>query len=361
MDSRQGNSDCDPPIVPAGSAASEQLGHGELVFVTGGTGFVGANLVRLLLAQGYRVRALVRSGSDRRNLDGLDADRLELAEGSLTDPALAQLMDGCRYGFHVAAHYSLWQRDRDLLYQANVLGTRNFLAAAATAGLERTVYTSSVAAIGTPGTGEVVDETYQQEPENLIGAYKQSKYWAEREADAALARGQNVVIVNPSTPIGAWDRKPTPTGEIIVRFLQGRMPAYVNTGLNWIDVQDVAWGHLLALHRGKTGERYILGHQNLSLKDILDRLAQITGKPAPQTTVPLWLPLGVAWLEEKVLARVLQPIGWEPSVPIDGVKMSAKVMYYSPQKAVQALGLPQSPIDRALTDAVRWFQDQGIA
>ena len=333
-------------------------GQGDRVFVTGGTGFVGANLIRLLLDQGYRVRALVRPNSDRRNLEGLD---LELAENSLTAPNLAQALDNCRYCFHVAAHYSLWQRDRELLHQANVLGTRNLLAAAHTAGVERTVYTSSVAAIGTPGTGEPVDETYQQEPDKLIGAYKQSKYWAEREADAALGRGQNLVIVNPSTPIGPWDRKPTPTGEIIVRFLQNRMPAYVNTGLNWIDVQDVAWGHVLALHRGKTGERYILGHQNLSLKDILDRLAQLTGKPAPQTTVPLWLPLGVAWLEEKVLARALKPIGWEPSVPIDGVKMSAKVMYYNPQKAVRELGLPQSPIENALAEAVRWFQDNGLA
>jgi len=326
---------------------------GDRVFVTGATGFVGANLVRLLLQEGYGVRVLVRPGADRRNLQGLD---LEIAEGGLNDPDLARHLQGCRYCFHVAAHYSLWQRDRALLHQANVLGTRNLLQAAQDAGVERTVYTSSVAALGTPGDGQVVDETFQEDPEHLIGAYKKSKYWAEQEAIAAVQRGQDVVIVNPSTPIGAWDIKPTPTGEIVLRFLQRRMPAYVNTGLNLIDVKDVAWGHLLALRRGRTGERYILGHQNLTLKEILDRLSGITGMPAPQTTVPLWLPLGVAWVGERVLA----PLGFQPTVPLDGVKMSAKLMYYDPTKAVQELGLPQSPVEGALADAVAWFQGSGL-
>ncbi|KKI99069.1 hopanoid-associated sugar epimerase [Prochlorothrix hollandica] len=322
---------------------------GDRVFVTGGTGFVGANLVRLLLQEGYTVRALVRAGSDRHNLQGLD---VELVEGDLNSPQLTTALAGCRYCFHTAAHYSLWQRDRAQLHQSNVLGTRNLLQSAQNAGIERTVYTSSVAAIGTPGTGQPVDETFQQAPEDLIGAYKQSKYWGEQEAKAAVQRDQDVVIVSPSTPVGAWDIKPTPTGDIIVRFLERRMPAYVNTGLNLIDVKDVAWGHLLALRKGNTGERYILGHQNLSLKEILDRLAQITGLPAPQTTVPLWLPLGVAWIQERLLA----PVGFQPSVPMDGVKMSAKVMYYDASKAVTELGLPQSPIDAALRDAVQWFQ-----
>jgi dihydroflavonol-4-reductase len=323
------------------------------VFLTGATGFVGANLARLLLEQGYSVRALVRPQSPLGNLQDLG---LETVQGDLTDPNLVHLLEGCRFCFHVAAHYSLWQRDRDRLYQCNVLGTRNILAAAHQAGVERTVYTSSVAAIGTGETHEPVDETFQATPEALVGYYKKSKYWAEQEAHQAAQAGQDVVIVNPSAPIGPWDIKPTPTGEIILRFLQRRMPAYVNTGLNLIDVRDVAWGHLLALQKGKAGERYILGHQNLTLKEILDRLATLTGIPAPQRTVPLWLPFTVAWMEEKLLAK----LGYTPSVPLDGVRMSAHVMYYNSAKAVQMLGLPQSPIDKALEDAVIWFRSHQL-
>jgi dihydroflavonol-4-reductase len=195
--------------------------------------------------------------------------------------------------------------------------------------------------------------------ENLIGAYKQSKYWAEQEAIAAAQRGQNIVIVNPSTPIGPWDIKPTPTGDLILRFLRRKMPAYVDTGLNLIDVRDVAAGHLLAWQRGKpaqhNGDRYILGHENLSLQAILQHLAGITGLPAPKNTVPLWLPLSVAWVEEKVLA----PLGRSPSVPIDGVRMSAQTMYYDASKAVRELGLPQSAIANALGSAVEWFKNYG--
>jgi dihydroflavonol-4-reductase len=337
---------------------------GDRVFVTGGTGFVGANLVRLLLDQGYEVRALARNHSNPANLKDLD---LEIVMGDLNDPDLAILLEGCRYCFHAAAHYSLWQADQAQLHRSNVLGTRSLLAAARKAGVERTVYTSAVAAIGTHNPHQnhphqnspnshpqAVDETFQAPPEKLIGAYKKSKYWAEQEAVQAVAQGHDVVIVNPSTPIGPWDVKPTPTGDMIVRFLQRRMPAYVDTGLNLIDVRDVAWGHLLALQRGKTGERYILGHQNMTLKQILDQLAQITGLQAPQRTVPLWLPLTVAWVEEKVLAR----FGYQPSVPLDGVRMSAHAMYYDAAKAVRELSLPQSPISTALTDAVQWFQAQ---
>lgn len=233
-------------------------------FVTGGTGFVGANLVRLLLQKGYQVRALVRQDSRLDNLHGLD---VELVKGDLTNPDLANQMTGCEVLFHVAAHYSLWQTDRDRLYQANVMGTRNVLAAARQAGIERSVYTSSVAAIGVGDHSQPVDETHQSSVEDLIGYYKKSKYWAEQEAVKAAQAGQNIVIVNPSTPIGAWDLKPTPTGEdIILRMLRRKMPAYVETGLNFIHVEDVAQGHLLALQKGKSGDRYILGHQNLTLK-----------------------------------------------------------------------------------------------
>lgn len=318
------------------------------VFVTGGTGFVGANLIRLLLQQGNTVKALVRPGSCLDNLQGL---KIEIIKGDVCDPNLWQAMVGCEALFHVAAHYSLWQADREALYRNNVIGTRNVLAAAQKARVERTVYTSSVAAIGAGENGVVVDETFQAPVERIIGHYKKSKYWAEQEAVKAAQAGQNIVIVNPATPIGAWDLKPTPTGDIILRFLQRRMPFYLNTGLNFVHVQDVAWGHWLALERGKTGERYILGNQNLTLKALLDQLEQITGFPAPRRPIPAWIPYGVAWVDETLLA----PLGKAPSVPLDGVRMAKQLMYYTAQKAVRELKLPQTPISTALTDAVDWF------
>lgn len=317
------------------------------VFVTGGTGFIGANLIRLLLQKGYEVRALVRPESNIENLKNLE---IEKVEGCLTDSNLYQSLKGCQVLFHCAAHYSLWQKDKPLLAQYNILGTRHILAAARQAGIERTIYTSSVAAIGVK-PGVAVNEIYQSPVENLVGHYKKSKYWAEQEAHQAVKLGQDIVIVNPSTPIGPWDIKPTPTGDLILRFLRRKMPAYVNTGLNFIDVRDVALGHLLALEKGKTGERYILGHQNLTLKEFLDLLSKITGLPAPQKTLPIWLPLSVAWVDEMILAN----LGKTPSIPLDGVKMSRQPMYYNASKAVQELGLPQSSIQTALQDAVNWF------
>ncbi|MCL1475057.1 hopanoid-associated sugar epimerase [Argonema antarcticum] len=318
-------------------------------FVTGGTGFIGANLVRLLVKEGYAVRALVRPSSRLDNLQNLD---VEIVKGDLNDPDLWQQMLGCQVLFHVAAHYSLWQADRDLLYCQNVLGTRNVLAAARQAKIDRTIYTSSVAAIGVK-EGGVADETYQSAIDKLIGHYKKSKYLAEQVAMQAVKDGQDVVIVNPSSPIGPFDIKPTPTGDIILRFLRRQMPFYLNTGLNFIDVRDVARGHLLALEKGKTGDRYILGNQNITLKEILDRLAEITGLPAPQNTVPAWLPLSVAWIDENILA----PLGKAPSVPLDGVRMATQTMYYDPSKAVRELGLPQTAIETALKDAVAWFRN----
>lgn len=319
-------------------------------FVTGGTGFVGANLVRLLLQQGYEVRALVRVDSCLDNLQSLD---VEIVRGDLNDRNLSQQMSGCQVLFHVAAQYSLWQTDKKILYRSNVLGTRNILSCARQAGIERIVYTSSVAAIGVGKDGIAVDETYQSPVEKLVGDYKKSKYYAELEAVKAVQQGQDIVIVNPSTPIGALDLKPTPTGEIIVRFLRRQMPFYVDTGLNLIDVKDVAWGHILALEKGRTGDRYILGHQNLTFKQLLAKLATITDIAAPRHTIPYWIPYTVAWLEEKIWAK----LGKKPTIALDGVKMSKQKMFYDPTKAVTELGLPQSDIDRALTDAVQWFTE----
>ena len=321
-------------------------------FVTGGTGFIGAHLVRLLLQEGYVVKALVRPSSNLENLKGLN---VEIVKGDLNDSDLWQKMQGCQYLFHVAAYYSLWQTDRELLYHHNVQGTRNVLAAAQQAGIERTVYTSSVAAIGVGESGKVVDETHQSPLEKLVGHYKKSKFLAEQVAMQAASAGQEIVVVNPSSPIGPLDIKPTPTGDIILRFLRRQMPFYVDTGLNFVDVRDVAWGHLLALQRGKKGDRYILGHQNLTLKQLLEQLAQITGLKAPQQAVPSWLPLSVAWIDEKILA----PLGKSPSVPLDGVRMAQQPMYYDASKAVQELGLPQSSLITALQDAVDWFISRG--
>jgi len=317
-------------------------------FVTGGTGFVGANLVRLLLQEGYAVRTLVRPTSRLDNLQSLD---VEIVKGDLNDANLWQQMVDCQCLFHVAAHYSLWQADREALYLYNVLGTRNVLAAARQAGIERTVYTSSVAAIGVGAPGTIVDETHQSPIHELVGHYKKSKFLAEQEAMQAARAGQDIVIVNPSSPVGPWDVKPTPTGDIILRFLRRQMPVYLETGLNFIDVRDVARGHLLALERGRSGDRYILGHENLTLKALLDQLAQLTSLSAPQRAVPAWLPLSVAWIDERILA----PLGKPASFPLDGVRMAGKPMYYDASKAVRELGLPQSPLKTALQDAIDWF------
>lgn len=325
---------------------------GQTAFVTGGSGFVGSNLIRLLQGQGWQVKALVRNPEQAITLEGLD---IELIPGDLTQPNLSQGMAGCQALFHVAAHYSLWRRDEKQLYQSNVFGTKNILKAAQVAGVERVVYTSSVAAIGVDPSGKPGTEAYQSRPEKLISAYKKSKYWAEQEAHLAIKKGQDIVIVNPTTPIGPGDVKPTPTGDLIVRFLRNQMPAYVDTGLNLIHVRDVAWGHLLAYEKGKTGERYILGHQNLSLREILEKLAAITGKSAPKVTIPVIVPLVVAWVDEILLGQV----GKRPSVPVDGVLMSQQKMYYNASKAIQELNLPQTSVDQALKEAVDWFLEHG--
>jgi dihydroflavonol-4-reductase len=319
-------------------------------FVTGASGFVGANLVRALLERGWHVRALVRA--EAPSLGGLD---VEVIRGDLFAPELASAMRGCDALFHLAATYSLWRRDRAALLRANVEGTRSVLAAARRAGIPRTVHTSSVAAIGVRPDGRPADESYQSPPERLVGAYKRSKFLAEAEARRAFEAGQDVVIVNPTTPVGPWDAKPTPTGEIVVRFLNGRMPAYVDAGLNLIDVRDVAAGHVAAYERGVAGERYILGHENLTLRGLLERLASIDGRPAPRIRLPHAIPLAYAAFGEYVLA----PLGVTPDVSVESVRMAKQRMFYTAEKAVSELGLPQSPVTGALADAVTWFRDHG--
>ncbi|MFN0121053.1 MAG: hopanoid-associated sugar epimerase [Blastocatellia bacterium] len=323
-------------------------------FVTGATGFIGGNLIRELLADGHEVRALVRPGSDQRNLAELP---IEQVSGDLDSSSrLAEMIMGRDVVFHVAAHYSLWVRDARAIYHANVRGTENLLAAAKTAGARRFIHTSSVAAIGVPAPGTLANEETQTTAAALVGDYKKSKYLAEQAALAAARGGLDVVIVNPSTPIGAYDVKPTPTGEIILRFLQDRMPAYVRTGLNLIDVRDVARGHILAWQKGRTGERYILGNRNLTLREMLEMLAAITGKPAPRWRVPHALPLAVAWADEMALARWF---GKTPQVSYYSVQMSRHAMYYDAARAIRELGLPQTPVEQALETAVRWFRDHG--
>ncbi|MBS1792193.1 MAG: NAD-dependent epimerase/dehydratase family protein [Acidobacteria bacterium] len=326
------------------------------VFITGATGFIGGNLARMLLADGHDVRALIRAGRDQRNVAGLP---LELVAGDLdNEQQLSEQIAGCDAVFHVAAQYSLWVKDRDAIYRANVAGTKNLLAAAKTARVKRFIHTSSVAAVGVPAPGMLATEETHTTVEALVSDYKKSKFLAEQAALEAARNGLDVVIVNPSTPIGAHDVKPTPTGDIILRFLQNRMPAYVHTGLNLIDVDDVARGHILAWQRGRTGERYILGNRNLTLKEMLEILAAITGKPAPRFAVPHFIPLAVAFVDEMILARYF---GKTPQVSFYSVQMSQKAMYYDSSKAVRELGLPQNSIEGAIEKAVRWFEANGYA
>jgi dihydroflavonol-4-reductase len=324
------------------------------VFITGGSGFVGANIIRQLIATGIEVRALVRPHSDRRNFEGL---AVELVEADLSDEGrLVTLMAGCEWAFHTAAHYSLCRQDKAAIYAANVTGTKNILAAAKRAQVKRLVYTSSVAAIGVAPEGQIGDEHTTTTLAELISDYKRSKFLAEQAALQAAQAGLPVVIVNPSTPIGPYDVKPTPTGDIILKFLKRQMPVYVHTGLNIVDVRDVAQGHLLAAEKGRVGERYILGNQNVTLKELLDRLAAITGLSAPQRAIPHFVPILVSYLDELVISPLLRRA---PSVPIYGAQMARHAMYYNSAKAVQELGLPQTPIDTALRDAVEWFRRQG--
>ncbi|MBV9553772.1 MAG: NAD-dependent epimerase/dehydratase family protein [Alphaproteobacteria bacterium] len=322
--------------------------------VTGATGFVGAAVARALLAQrGQTVRVLARPHSDRRNLAGLD---VEVAEGALEDAdSLAAAVAGCRYLFHVAADYRLWVPDPAAMFRANVDGTRALMQAALAAGVERIVYTSSVATLGLVADGEA-DETTPSAYGAMIGPYKQSKFAAEEAVKVLVAeRGLPAVIVNPSTPVGPRDVKPTPTGRLIVEAARGRMPGYVDTGLNIVHVDDVAAGELLAAEHGAIGERYILGGGNLSLAEILGEVARLTGRRPPLFKIPyaaiLPIAAGAEWM-----ARAT---GREPFTTLDGVRMSRKKMYFSSAKAMRALGYRPGPARGAIADAVAWFGSNG--
>ena len=321
--------------------------------VTGGSGFVGAHVVRALLERGDRVRCLVRSTSPRVNLEGLD---IELSVGDLRDrDSLEQAIDGCARVYHCAADYRLYVRNPQELYDSNVEGTRSLLEVALESGVERVVYTSSVGALGLEKDRSPATEDTPVGPGDMIGHYKRSKFLAERVALEIADRGLWVVVVHPSTPVGELDVKPTPTGQIIVDYLSGRMPAYVDTGLNLVDVRDVARGHLLAEERGVSKGRYILGNENLTLKQILDLLSEISGRPPVRWRVPHALPY-IAALFDTAQAKLR---GAEPRVSIESVRMSKKRMFFDSGKAVRELGLPQSPVSDALRRAVAFFENEG--
>jgi len=325
-------------------------------FVTGATGFVGSHVAQVLAEQGADLRLLVRTGSDPKNIQQLNADRVV---GDLCDPeSIDRAMAGCDVVFHVAADYRLWVRDPAQMYRANVEGTRTILQAARKNHVRRVVYTSSVATMGFTVKNNPVDESSPVSLENMIGHYKRSKYMAEEVALAAGRDGIDVVVVNPSTPVGERDIKPTATGRIVVDFLKKKFPAYVDTGLNMVDVRECARGHLAALEKGRSVERYILGGENLTLKQILDKLAAITGLPSPRVRLPYAVALASGVVDTVVTGVVLRR---EPRVTLDAVRMGRKKMFVSSAKAERELGWKAVSVDAALRRAVQWFIDNGFA
>ena len=322
-------------------------------FVTGATGFVGAHITRALLERGATVRCLARESS---RLDLLERLPIDVVRGDLTDaPSLRRGIEGTDAVFHCAADYRLYVPDPAAMYAANVEGTRNVLRVSAESGVDRVVYTSTVGALGLASTGQSADETTPARLAGMTGHYKRSKFLAERVADEWIERGLPWVVVNPSAPVGEMDVKPTATGRMILDFLEGKMGAYVDTGLNLVDVRDVAEGHLLALEKGRVGEKYILGNENLTLQQILQKLAAITGRPAPRVRLPHWVPLTVSALDTW-RARLFKRV---PRFPLDAVRLARYKMFFDAGKAVRELGLPQTPVDEALRRAVDWFRAHG--
>src|SRR5213082_2064649 len=325
-----------------------------LAFLTGATGFVGSHVARALAEHGADLRLLVRASSNTKNIADLKAD---LVTGDLRDPAsLERGIAGCDIVFHVAADYRLWVRDPEEMYRANVEGTRAILEAARKSKVRRVVYTSSVATMGFTSNGQPADENSPVSLDKMIGHYKRSKFMAEKIALEAGRSAMDVVVVNPTTPVGERDIKPTPTGRIVVDFLKKKFPAYVDTGLNLVDVKECARGHIAALEKGNSGDRYILGGENLTLKQILDKLAAITGLPSPKVRVPYVLALATGVVDELVTGRIR---GREPRATIDAVRMGRKKMFVSSAKAERELGWKHVPVDDALRCAVEWFRENG--
>lgn len=325
-------------------------------FVTGATGFLGSHVARQLLARGADLRLLVRRTSRLDNIADLAAEH---ATGDLRDfDSLRTAMSGCEFVFHVAADYRLWALNRQELYQSNVDGTRNVLDAARENGVRRVIYTSSVATMGFGNNGRLTDEASPVTLEDMIGDYKRSKFMAERLAIEAGRGGQDVVMVNPTTPVGERDIKPTPSGQIIVDFLKRKFPAYVDTGLNLVDVVDCAGGHLLAMEKAQPGERYILGGENLTLKQILDKLGALTGLPSPKVKLPYAVALATGVVDEVVVGKIMKR---EPRVTIDAVRMGRKKMFVTSAKAERELGWESRPVDEAMRRAVEWFKANGYA
>ncbi len=323
------------------------------VLVTGATGFVGGNLARQLRRRGYQVRALVRPGSSTLAIDG---NGVETVPGDILDrESVIRAVRGCEAVFHCAAAYTFWARDPRTIHRTNVDGTATVLDAAREAGVARVVYTSTVSTIGLFNGGVGTEET-PLDPGHLAGDYKKSKYAAERLALERASQGLPVVVVNPTTPVGPWDVKPTPTGRMVLDFLRGRIPVYLDTGMNLVDVEDVAEGHILALEKGQPGERYILGNRNVSLKEVFEMLQDLTGRRAPRWQAPFWLVIGAGYVDLLLEGRLLRR---EPRIPLEGLKVSRKPMYVKCHKAISELGLPQRPVESALENAVRWFTDYG--
>ena len=323
--------------------------------VTGATGFVGSAVARVLAARGHELRLLARASSDRRNLAGLGA---EVVEGDLTDPAsLRRAAAGCRFVYHVAADYRFWVPDPDAMLRSNVDGALAMVRAAADAGAERILHCSSVAALGQIGDGTPADEATPANEADFIGIYKRSKYLAERAVlDLARRESLPVVVVNPSTPVGPRDIKPTPTGKMILDAAAGRVPAYIDTGLNIVHVDDVAEGHVLALERGRVGERYILGGDNMLLKDILGLVAQVAHRRPPS----IQLPEAIVWPAALIMEKFAKLTGIAPMMTRDHLKMARKKMFYSSAKAMTELGYAPRPVRRAVEDAVAWFRAEGL-
>jgi dihydroflavonol-4-reductase len=346
-----------PAISPRVIALLGNIGvaEGDLTLLTGATGFVGSAVARALAARGHRLRLLIRPTSDRRNLAGIDA---ELALGDLTDAAsLARAASGCRYVFHVAADYRFWVPDPDAMLRANVDGTVAMMRAAQAARVERIVYCSSVAALGRPHDGSPADENTPTDEADFIGTYKRSKFLAERAVmDLVRQEALPAVVVNPAAPVGPRDIKPTPTGKMIRDAAAGRVPAYIDTGLNIVHVDDVAQGHVLALERGQIGERYVLGGENLLLKDLLAVVAQVVGRRPPTIELPEALVWPTAWLMEG-FARIT---GIPPMMTRDHIKMARHRMFYSSDKAKRELGYSPRPVRAAIEDAIAWFRDNGM-